>query len=209
MEFVKKSLSQWITALVMLVVGILCIIAGAQSGGATGADAYKGISVFLGIVFIIIGSIGVLFGLAAAMILKKGLATAALSSGILLASGIFLLVNQDVAGTLIWTFILLVPYILIVIGAILACNAAMMLLFAIKNKNVGKSLTAVILGVVLAALSIIIGCLGVGNDPVIAHNVQFIIFGIALIVFAAFLVFATFISIPTVVAVVNIDNDEK
>lgn len=209
MEFVKKSLSQWITALVILVVGILCIVAGAQSSGASNGGAYEGISVFLGIVFIIIGSIGVLFGLVAAAFLKKGLASAALSSGIILAAGIFLLVNQNTAGTLIWIFILLVPYILIVIGSILAVNALMILIFAIMKKGIGKALAAVILGLAVATISIVIGCLGIGNDPVIAHNVQFIIFGIVLVVFAAFLVLATFINVPTVVAVVNIDSGDK
>ena len=34
MEFVKKNLSKWIGALVILVVGILCIVAAAASGEA-------------------------------------------------------------------------------------------------------------------------------------------------------------------------------
>ena len=48
MNFLKKSFSKIIAAVVVLVVGVLCIVAGASSG-ETSASAYEGISLTLGI----------------------------------------------------------------------------------------------------------------------------------------------------------------
>ena len=53
MKDLSKKISLWITAAIVLTIGILCIVAGAAAGDKAGADAYKGITLVLGIVSLV------------------------------------------------------------------------------------------------------------------------------------------------------------
>ena len=210
MELVKKSIGKWITAAVILVIGILCIVAGAAAGDQSGADAYKGISLTLGITFIIIAALAIVLGLVGSILTKNETAflTAGVGAAVTLAAGIFFVNNEYTAGNLIDLFIYFVPYVLIVVGAVIAVDATLTLVFAIVKKNFSKVLVAVIIEYIIAAVSIVLGCLAIGNDPVIKHNVQLVIFGVIVIVYALFMVLETFVSVPTVVVIAKKDNDK-
>ena len=82
MELIKKSLSKWIEAVLVLVVGILVIVAGAQMGntsmdalinGNGSAETIKSISLVLGWSFIVIGSTGILGALISSIFAKADL----------------------------------------------------------------------------------------------------------------------------------------
>lgn len=200
MELVKKSLSKWITSAIVLVIGILCIIAGAQFNGSNSSagDTANAISMVLGISFIVVGALGILLAIIGAIVSKEGFAGAALTGGSALALGIWF-VTQKTAFSLIELTISFVPYLLIVVGAIMAVDAIFILLHAIQDKNVKKSLVAVIVGLVIAAVTIVLGCLCIGNDPVIKGGTQLIIFGVLVILYACYSVLATFVVIPTTI----------
>ena len=219
MEFVKKSLSKWVEAALILVIGILVIVAGAQMGntsmdalvnGNGSADTIKSISLVLGWSFIVIGSIGILAGLFASVFSKAGFAAAAISAGVTLAAGIWLVVRQQ-AGNLMFVLIGYVPFVMIVVGAVLAVDAGFLGFKGFKDKAIKKALPAMIFGLVIAVASIVLGALCIATtengDTVIASNVQLIIFGIILVIYACFLVLATFVSIP-LIAVVTVKKDE-
>lgn len=212
MELVKKSLGKWIEASIVLVIGILCIVAGAQfssatlSGAANGSDTANAISMVLGISFIVVGSLGIILASVAAIVSKAGFAAAAMTSGVSLAMGIWFVVVKT-AFTLIELTLSYVPYVLIVLGAIIAADAIFILINALRDKNLKASLAAMIVGLVIAAASIVLGCLCIGDDPVISGGAQLIIFGILLIIYACFMVLATFVAVPTV-SVIAVKEDK-
>ena len=59
MDLIKRSLSRWIQAALILVIGILCIVAGASGNGNpnTAQNATDAISIVIGIVLIVIGAL--------------------------------------------------------------------------------------------------------------------------------------------------------
>mgnify|MGYP003295774098 CR=1 FL=1 len=203
MEFVKKSISTWIVAAIILVVGILCIVAGAQIGNSSLAelgDTSKAISLTLGISFIVVGSLGIILALVGSLLAKKGFAAGVGVAGVVLAVGIWLVVTKS-AGTLIGLLLSFVPYVLVVVGGVMVIDSTFKLVDGIKAKEVKKALPAVIVGYVVAAIAVVMGALCLAD--VIKGNVQLIIFGILVAVYAVFMVLGTFVNIPTTVVVVK------
>lgn len=203
MEFVKKSISTWIVAAIILVVGILCIVAGAQIGNSSIAelgDTSKAISLTLGISFIVVGSLGIILALVGSIFAKKGFAAGVGVAGIVLALGIWFVVNT-VALDLIFILLSFVPYVFVVVGGIMLIDATFKLIEGIKAKEVKKALPAVIVGYVIAAVAVVMGALCLAD--VIDGGAQLIIFGILVAVYAVFMVLGTFVNIPTTVVVVK------
>lgn len=202
MEFVKKSLSKWIIASIIFVVGLLCVITGAASG-ETSADAFAAISKTIGITFIVLGALIVIIALAGAIATKGEVSFAAVGLGAasLLAAGIFCVVDGNIAGALILAFISFVPYLLIVAGAIIATDAVLVLVFGFVNKNTKPAVVAFVGELICAAISIVLGALCIGNDPVISRDAQLIVFGILVMSYAVFAILATFLKTPRVVVV--------
>lgn len=205
MEFVKKSISTWIVAAIILVVGILCIVAGAQIGGDYEAvmsadDTINAISLTLGIAFIVVGSLGIILALVGSLLAKKGFAAGVGVAGVVLAVGIWLVVTKS-AGTLIGLLLSFVPYVLVVVGGVMVIDSTFKLVDGIKAKEVKKALPAVIVGYVVAAIAVVMGALCLAD--VIKGNVQLIIFGILVAIYAVFMVLGTFVNIPTTVVVVK------
>ncbi len=218
MDFVKNNIAKWASALVVLVVGILCIVAGAASGEAQ-ANAYDGISITLGVSLLIVAGIVLVLAFVAT-ILSKGEAeflVAAIAVSITLALGIFFIANKSLGGQLIWIFLNFIPYVLLVVGSIIVVDAILKLIFGlVKKQNVKVIIIACVFALVLAAIAIILGALMVGNDPVISKNAQLIVFGIVLIIFGAFAILATLISLPkpskketVVVAEVKVEDNSS
>lgn len=210
MDLVKRSLSRWIQAALILVIGILCIVAGASGNGNpnTAQNATDAISIVIGIVLIVIGALAVILALVLGIMAKKGFAANAITGGFALAIGISLLCNHYAAG-LIGLLIYVVPFILIVIGSIIFADGIYLLIRGIVAKETKKVLVPSIISMVIGVAAIMLGALCL-NGNVIGYNVQFIIFGIVLCVVAALMVLLTFVALPAaVVAVVSVEKEDK
>lgn len=202
MEFVKKSIGTWITAAIVMVIGILCIVAGAQFSNASSgvSDTVNAMSITLGIAFIVVGSLGVILALAGSIFAKKGFASGVGVAGIALAIGIWFVVEKTAFG-LIELLLGFVPYVLVVIGGILFIDSTFKLVSAIMEKNIKHALASVIVGYIIAAAAIVLGALCLAD--VISGGAQLIIFGILVTIYGIFMVLGTFINIPTTVVIVE------
>lgn len=220
MDFVKNNIAKWASALVLLIVGILCIVAGAASGEAK-ANAYEGISITLGVALLVVAGLVLVLALVAT-IMSKGEAKfliPAIAVSVTLALGIFFVANKGLGGELIWLFLNFVPYVLIVVGSVIVVDAILTLIFAIvKKNNIKANVIAAVFTIILAGVSILLGALMIGDDPVIKKETQLIIFGIILILFALLGALATFIGLGAsnkkdknivVEAEVNVVSEDK
>ena len=173
-----KALTTWITAAVILTVGILCCAANGGDG-----DAYEGISLVMGITFIILGSLSIL----ANTIVSRRVATASgISAGVLLATGIWFVSSRATAGALIALICDYVPYIMVVLGFILVVDAVVILIISLIKKLKGVIVLFAV-EVLVGAAAIVLGAFGMGTDNGIADN-KFLIFGIIVIIYAAVLI---------------------
>ena len=112
--------------------------------------------------------------------------------------GIFFVVNKTLGGELILLFLAFVPYVLIVVGSIIVVDAILNLVFAIvKKSSIKEVVIATVIIALFGVISIVLGALMIGNDPVIKKDVQLIIFGIIIVIFAVLACLATFIAMPT------------
>lgn len=208
MNFVKDRLGKWIQAAIILVVGILCIVAGAKLSGdtldviASAEDTLNAISLTLGITMIVVGSLSLVMALVVAILAKKGFVAVAVPGAVLLAIGVSLVVAKY-AYNLIAILITVVPYLLIALGAVVLLDACFNLFFAIKAKKVKDVLVGVIAAIVVASASIVLGALCVGNDPVIKQATQLIVFGIIVVLVGVLQFVSTFIKVPDAVVVVT------
>lgn len=204
MQFVQERLSKWIQAAIILVVGILCIVAGASlsSDGGASAEAMDAISMVLGITMIVVGALSLALAIFVAVKIGKGFAAVAAPGAILLAIGVSLVVAKY-AMAFINVIIIVVPYLLIALGAIVLAEGVFTLVSAIKAKQVKAALVGVICAFAVAIAAIVIGLLCVGNDPVIKYNVQLIVFGIIVALVGLFQFLTTFIKLPDTVVVVT------
>ena len=208
MNFVRERLGKWIEAAIILVVGILCIVAGAKWGGNDpqgAAKALEGISTTLGIVLVVVGSLTIALAIVVVCLAKKGFLPVALPGGVLLAFGISLLA-EPYADDLIFLFLYVLPFLLICVGAVILVEAVFTLVFGIKDKKVKSVLFPVILFAVVAVAAIVLGALCLGKDPVIKTNVQLIVFGIVLVLMACLQVLSTFVKTSAIVVVAKEDK---
>lgn len=223
MEFVKKSINKWIEAALILTIGILIVVAGAQLGNTTinwesgtvnnpSEDALNAISLVLGIAFIAIGSLVIIAALVAAIFNHKGFAAAASGAGMTLAIGIWLVVART-AAQMLMLLLGFVPYALIVVGSVMLVDAAFILVNGIREKAMKKAIPAFVVGLVVSAASIVLGALCLAKnskgDTIITQGAQLIIFGVILIVYAAYLVLATFVPTVEVVVVKTVGHGEE
>lgn len=211
MEFVRKSMGKWIEAAIILVVGILCIVAGAQIGnGDASEDTWKAIGMTVSIALIVVGSIGILGAIFAAIFSKKGIAETGTGSAIVLAMGIWLLVEVYSTADIIGLIISFVPYLMLCVGGVVVLDAIAIIIEGIKEKNVKHALAASIVGIIEGAAAIVLGALCIaknGNgETIIPWNVQLIIFGVILALYGCFMALATFVTIPAVAVVAVTDT---
>ena len=204
MDLVKKSISTWIKAAIVLTIGILVIVMGALLGKEGSAEAAEAISIVLGIVLLIVGSLALVFAVVSGVLNKTSFAAAGILAGLVLAFGISLVVGKYAAG-LITLLVYIIPFLLIVLGAIIIGDSVFTMVLAIKAK--GKFI-AQIVAIVIGVIALVLGCLCVGNDPVIPQQAQLIVFGIVLVIYAALMVLGTFFKLPVAVVVVQ-EKEEK
>ena len=186
LTLIKKHYQKLIISVLTFIVGILCIIVGAASG-ETSAEAYQNIGRVIGVSLIIIGSIAVVCALCLTILTRRNAIGLASGSASILAAGIYLVVNETVCGTLILLFIYYVPYFLLVTGILSVAEVIVTALLSIKQDSFKNILITLIVGSIGGVIAIIIGALAVGNDPVIPHDVQMIIFGVILMLVALFM----------------------
>ena len=209
MDFVKERLGKWITAAIILVVGILCIVAGAALGGndpQTAVEALDGISVTLGIVLIITGSLALVLAIVVAVIARKGFGIVAIPGAAMLAIGISLVVAKY-GASLIAILLTVIPYLLICLGAVVFADAVFNLVNAILAKAVKEALVGIIVGMLIGIGAITLGALCIGSDPVITFGAQLIVFGVIVCLVAILEVVLTFVKLPD--AVVTVVAKEK
>lgn len=203
MELVKRSLSTWINAAILLTVGILIIVSGALLGSndlsniGSASDTLDAISMVLGIVLIVVGGLALCFAIVVSILAKKSFLVASVGAGTIVAFGISLVVLKY-AASLIFIVVGVLPYLLLVLGALVAADGIYGLVRAIKAKG---NLVAPIISIVLGAAAITLGALCVGEDPVIAQNVQLIVFGIVVVLEACLMVLGTFVKTPDIIVV--------
>ena len=197
MALVRKSLSQWITGAIVLTLGILIIVMGASKDAQTSGDSADAISVILGVISIIVGSLALVLAILSGVLSKRSFAVSGIAAGITLALGISLCVGKY-AASLIGLFLYIIPFLLIVLGAVILADGIYTLVVAILGK--GK-LVAQIVSIIVGTTALVLGCLCVGNNPVIPQNAQLITFGIIVVVYAVLIILGTFFTLPTVVVV--------
>ena len=207
MAFLKKNFNNLIYALVLAVVGVLCIIADTAESAGTRVDAFNAISTTVGIVLIVVASLALVLSIVASFLAKKSVLIAGLGSALILGAGLFFVVNTNVAGELIVLFIQLVPYLLICGSALLVLHGIFCLIFGFVNKAVKEGLIGGIVSILIGAVTMVLGFLTIGNDPVIQK--QLMIFGIIVILMAVFEIVSCFTQIPTAVVIVKKDEEEK
>ena len=208
MDLVKKSLSRWIQAAIILTVGILCIIAGASNDLQTSANAQKAISTVMGVTLVVIGALSVILAILIAILVKKSFAANAIPGGFALAIGISLLC-KPYAAELIYLLIYIIPFILIVLGSIILADGVYLLVRGILSKKIGEIIVASIVIMVIGITALVLGILCV-NGNVISGNIQCVVFGIVVAFIALMMILLTFVRLPdAVVTVVEVDNSDK
>ena len=178
----QSAITTWITAAIVLVVGILCIVAQNANDINTSADAANAISLVLGIAFIVVGSLGIILN---ALVLKRTATSETIADGIILAAGIFFVVQKTVAD-LIVILTDYVAYVLVVVGCLFALDAILIMVFGLVKK--AKTKVWVIpcaIELLIGAVAIVLGVLALPSVNVI--DKRFTIFGIILIVYGVFL----------------------
>mgnify|MGYP004457116651 FL=1 len=205
MDIIKKFLSKWIINALVFVVGILSIVAGAELGGknwesiSSSADSLHMISMVLGITLIVVSALSLLLSLVMMILARKPIASSGIVSGILLSVGIWFVV-YDTAGSLIVLTVSLIPFFMIVIGALYLIDCLHSALLNLKYKEVARNQISLLILFLISVAAIILGSLciatGKSNQTIIPRNVQIIILGIILSLEGLFQFLASFVGVP-------------
>ena len=200
MDLTKKPLSKWLKDIITLVVGILLIIA-----GATGEHGYTdAISQVIGITLIVLGSICVLFALFVGCKLRSGFALLGAPGTIMLLLGISLVMKLW-ASAVIKNLLTIIPFLVIAIGVIFLVDALMLTIFAGKKEK--KSFVYMLPEYIFSIAALVIGilCLVEKDGSAIIHsNVQLIVLGIIVCLYAVYDFLLTVVKLPKSIAVVKL-----
>jgi hypothetical protein len=187
----QTAITTWITAALVLTIGILCCVAGGNNESS--ADAYKAISMVLGIALIIVSGLAIVLS---CLVLKRTATAETLGEGITLAAGIYFVADTALGGTLLSVLVEYVPFILLVVGSLFVVDAILILVFGIVKKALAKAfIIPFAVELVIGAVAIVLGALALPSVDVITHGAKFIILGIILIVYAAFLILSGVLSL--------------
>lgn len=181
----QSAVTTWVTALIVLTVGILCIVAQNTEGDVSG-NAYDAISIVLGVTLIVISTLGFVLNI---LLLKRSANAITLANGIILALGIFLVVEKT-AGELLHILTNYAAYVLSVIGALFVCDAILVFVFGlVKKDDVHTFLVPVLFEAIIGITALVLGVLALPSVNVIDKRLT--IFGIILILYSIFLAFAS------------------
>jgi hypothetical protein len=208
MELIKKNLGTWIKAAIILTIGILFIIMGATKSAEAASDANTAINVVIGIVLLVVGALALVLAIVAAALAKKGFLAVAVPGALAIALGISILVEKYASGLAVLVLVI-VPYLLIAIGALILADAIFRLVLSAKAKTVKETLFAIIIAMIVGAAILVAGILSV-RGLVIPFNAQLIIFGIVLVIVALLQILFTFVKGPeAVVTIVGVKSASK
>ena len=209
MAFVRKNLSKWIGAAILITIGILCIVSGANWTSGNAGGSLDAISVVLGIVLVVVGGLSLALGIVATVVTKVQFATVALAGALTIALGISLIVAKY-AASLILIVLTIIPYALVAIGLVILADSIITLVRGIMAKNTKAILLSAITGIVLGVVSATVGflCIDFGGGRVIGENIQLIVFGIIVALYGLLLCLASFVPTANVV-VVGVKKEEK
>ncbi|MCR5231664.1 MAG: hypothetical protein K6B64_03355 [Acholeplasmatales bacterium] len=186
----QVAITTWITAVIMLVIGILCIVAQNATDYNAQSDAANAISLVLGIVFIIVGSLGIIIN---ALLLKRTATATTIAAGVILAAGLFFVIQKTVVD-LIRLLVDFVPYVLVVVGCLVILDAIIILVFGlVKKSNLKALIIPLAIELVIGIVALVLGILALPSVNVIDKRLT--IFGILLIVYALFLAFTGVLTI--------------
>ena len=178
----QSAITTWVTAAIVLTVGILCIVAQNADGNAS-SGAQDAISIVLGVTLIVVSTLGLVLNI---LVLKRAASAITLANGIILALGIYLVVEKTAAG-LLYILTDYAAYVLTVVGALFVCDAILVLVFGlVKKADVKTILVPVCVEAIIGAVALVLGILALPSVNVIDKRLT--IFGIILIVYALFLV---------------------
>lgn len=176
----QSAITTWITAAIILAVGILCIVA---QNTDNNPEAYDAISLVLGITLIVVASLGLVLN---ALVLRRTATAETLADGVMLAGGIYLVVQKS-AALLLTLLTDYAAYVILVLGALFVLDAILVLVFGLVHKSEVKAfIIPVVVELVLGSLAVVLGALALPSVNVISKRLT--IFGVILLVFAVFLV---------------------
>ena len=173
----QNAISTWISAALLLVVGILCIVC-ENSDAQTGGNAANAISIIVGVVLVISASFGLIL---AVLVAKKVLNPATIAYGAILAAGIYFIVCKTLTG-LLGVITDYAPFVILIMGILLVLDATLVLVLGLKAKRSGNEfILPVVLEYVIGAFAIVVGVLALPSVNVISKRLT--ILGIILIVY--------------------------
>ena len=105
------------------------------------------------------------------------------------------------------TFIGLIPYLLICAGAVMVLHGICDIIMGAVNKKISSVLVSSIVSILIGAITMALGFLTIGSDPVIQK--QLMIFGIILLLVAVYDVIACFTSFKASVIIVNAGKKDE
>ena len=187
MNLVRKNLSKFIEGAILLTLGILFIILGATKDNGGARDA---VSIIIAIVLLIVGVLSLVLVIWAGVKSKASFAAVGVTSAVLIGVAISLL-DKKWAVDIVQFILFVLPYVLICVGAVIIADGILVLVRTLRAK--GAALPAV-LTIVTGAVALTIGCLCIGDNPVIKQDAQLVIFGIIVVVLAAISLLTTVVN---------------
>lgn len=187
MNLVRKNLSKFIEGAILLTLGILFIILGATKDNGGARDA---VSIIIAVVLLIVGVLSLVLVIVAGIKSKASFAAVGVTSAVLIGVAISLL-DKKWAVDIVQFILFVLPYVLICVGAVIIADGILVLVRTLKAK--GAALPAV-LTIVTGAVALTIGCLCIGDNPVIKQDAQLVIFGIIVVVLAAISLLTTVVN---------------
>lgn len=173
----QTAITSWVSALIILVIGILCIVCENATNGYN--ETSNAISYILGISLIIVSSLGIGLNL---YVFKKALVPPVIINGLILALGI-LIVDLKIATNLFYLIMNYASYVMLIIGIIGLADAIILLVINNKNNVDSNSyLTKVLIEGLISITAIILGILALPRVSVISKRLT--ILGILLIIYA-------------------------
>ena len=174
MNLVRKNLSKFIEGAILLTLGILFIILGATKDNGGARDT---VSIIIAVVLLIVGVLSLVLVIVAGIKSKASFAAVGVTSAVLIGVAISLL-DKKWAVDIVQFILFVLPYVLICVGAVIIADGILVLVRTLRAK--GAALPAV-LTIVTGAVALTIGCLCIGDNPVIKQDAQLVIFGIIVV----------------------------
>jgi hypothetical protein len=197
MQVIRQHFSRFITATILFLIGLICFFSGIILVIDTSETIYtvNALLLFVGIPIILVSSFVILASLLNAFITtnEQSFAGATIGAGAALGAGIFIVANKN-AGSLILSFVDYLPYFVIVEGLILLIDSAFNYVYGYRIKRNKPALYTVIIELAVSVIALTLGFLSLYY---LDEEVQLIIFGIVLMLYAIFVILQCYSIVPS------------